>query len=92
MTSSQTAKFREYPKWVGGKIVRNAAEEREVLGVSAEPEPAISQEEFDAATEDAEADLMESLDAPPRDPLDLDGDGRKGGSKRGRKLHRQPKG
>lgn len=92
MTSSPTARYREYPKWVGGKIVRNAAEEAEALGVAAEPEPAISQEEFDAATEDAEADLMESLDAPAPDPLDHDANGRKGGSKRGRKLHRQPKG
>lgn len=84
MTSSPTARYREYPKWVGGKIVRNAAEEAEVLGPLA---PVVFNVEGDnLATEDA------VLEAPAADPLDLDGDGRKGGSKRGRKLHRQPKG
>lgn len=84
MTSSPTARYREYPKWVGGQIVRNAAEEAEVLGPLA---PVVFTVEGDnLATEDA------VLDAPVPDPLDLDGDGRKGGSRRGRKLHRQPKG
>lgn len=77
-------RFMEHPKWVSGKIVRNAAEEAEVLGPLA---PVVFTVEGDnLATEDA------VLEAPARDPLDLDGDGRKGGSKRGRKLHRQPKG
>lgn len=81
MTSSPTAKFREYPKWVGGKIVRNAAEEAEALGPRAPM--TFTVEGDNLATEDA------VLAAPAPDPLDHDGNGRKGGSKRGRKLHRK---
>lgn len=84
MTSSPTARFREYPKWVGGQIVRNAAEEAEVLGPRAPV--AFTVEGDNLATGDP------VLEAPAPDPLDHDANGRKGGSKRGRKLHRQPKG
>lgn len=85
MTSSPTARYREYPKWVGGQIVRNAAEEAEALGPRAAPAaPVVFTVEGDnLATEGA------VLDAPAADPLDHDSDGRKGGSKRGRKPHRK---
>lgn len=70
-----TRRFVEYPKWVGDKIVRNAAEEAELLGTAAKPEPAPEPEPESAKP----------------DPLDHDGDGKRGGSKPGRKLHRKSK-